>query len=165
MTCRADADAAVDAVKTPPSGSRKAVANCFTGGYGQMSNAEHMQWANENIILSVQVETRSGVDAIDEIVAVPGLDMVQSGRNDLSYEYGVPGQPYHPLVLEAQGKVIQAGLRAGKMTSVQYYPPRDAKQVDVVRDFVHQGVQCLCLGDDKDVVAVYRRVLAQVSAA
>jgi 2-keto-3-deoxy-L-rhamnonate aldolase RhmA len=165
VTCRADAEAAVQAVKAPPVGDRRAAANCLTGGFGRMSNAEHMQWANQNVILSVQVETRSGVDAIDEIVAVPGLDMVQSGRNDLSYEYGVPGQPYHPLVLEAQQRVIQAGLQAGKLTSVQYYPLRDAKHVDIVRGFARQGVQCICLGDDKDIVSVYRRVLADVSAA
>jgi 4-hydroxy-2-oxoheptanedioate aldolase len=164
VTCRTDAEAAVQAVKGPPMGDRRVNANGFTGGFGQMSFQEHLEWANENIILSVQVETQSGVEAIEEIVSVPGLDMVQSGRNDLSYEYGVPGQGYHPLVLEAQQKVIEAGLEAGKMTSVQYYPLRDPKHVDVVRDFIRQGVQCLCLGDDKDVVAVYRRVLKELNS-
>jgi 2-keto-3-deoxy-L-rhamnonate aldolase RhmA len=165
VTCRADAESAVRAVKTLPFGEYKALPNEFTGGFGQMSFKEHVEWANENIILSVQVETKSGVEAIDEIVSIPGLDMVQSGRNDLSYDYGVPGQGFHPLVLEAQQKVIQAGLKAGKLTSVQYYPLRDPKHIDIVRDFIRQGVQCLSLGDDKDVVSVYRRVLEGVRAS
>jgi len=162
VTCRADAEAAVQAVKSPPIGERRVNANMFTGGFGKLSAQEHLDWVNENIILSVQVETKSGVDAINEIVSVPGLDMVQSGRNDLSYHYGVPGQGFHPLVLEAQQKVIDAGLKAGKMVSVQYYPLRDPKHVETVREFVRQGVQCLCLGDDKDVVAVYRRLLQEL---
>jgi 4-hydroxy-2-oxoheptanedioate aldolase len=163
VTCRADAEAAVQATKAPPLGGRRASTAGFTGGYGAMNNQEHLEWANENIILSVQVETRSGVEAIEEIVSVPGLDMVQSGRGDLSYQYGVPGQQYHPLVLEAEKKVIEAGLKAGKMASVQYYPLRDPAQVDTVRDWIRQGVQCLSLGGDGDIVYVFRRMLAELT--
>lgn len=164
VTSRADAEAAVQAAKSPPIGSRRAVPNSFTCGYGQMSSQEHLDWVNENIVLSVQVETKSGVEAIEEIVSVPGLDMVQSGRGDLSYQYGVPGQSSHPIVLEAEKKVVEAGIKAGKMVSVQYYPVRNPEHIETVRGWVRQGVHCLSLGGDTDIVSVYRHLLEELKA-
>lgn len=164
VTGRADVEAAVRAAKAPPVGECHVGPSGFLGGYGQISSQEYLDWAQENIILSVQVETKSGVEVVDEIVSVHGLDMVQSGRGDLSYQYGVPGQSYHPIVLEAEKKVIEAGLRADKMVSVQHYPLRDPDQVAMVRDWIKWGVHCLSLGGDKDIVAVYRRLLQELKA-
>lgn len=160
----ADAAEAVRAVKAPPLGEAHIGPGQITGGLGRMSREEHAAWAAENIMLSVQVETKQGVEAIDEIAAVPGLDMLQSGRGDLSYSYGVPGQQYHPLVLEAEQKMIEAGKKAGKLVSVQYYPLGNAQHIETLRDFARRGVDCLSLGTDRDIIHVYRRLLADVKA-
>ncbi len=162
VTSKQDVQAAVDIVKPAPYGKRKVNPSGFSGGYGKADWEEHMAWAERNIILSVQVETKSGVDAIDEIASVPGLDMVQSGRGDLSYQYGVPGQQHHPLVVEAENKVVEAGLRAQKMVSVQYYPLRDESHVDSVLQFAKRGVYCLSIGGDRDMVVVYRQLLKRL---
>ncbi len=159
-----DVKAAVKAAKTLPIGERHASPGGPTGGYGLADPKEYQEWLDKNIILSAQIETKSGVDSIDEIVKIPGLDMVQSGRGDLSYHYGVPGQQYHPLVLEAETKVINAGLKAGKMTSVQYYPLRDPAHIDVVKGFIKKGVCCLSLGSDADIVMTFRNMLAALKS-
>jgi 2-keto-3-deoxy-L-rhamnonate aldolase RhmA len=153
---------AVQAVKGPPIGDRHVGTGGFTGGMGREDSAEHLAWANEHIVLSIQVETKSGIEAIEEIASVPGLDMVQSGRGDLSYEYGVPGEQYHPLVLEAEEKMIAAGLQAGKLVSVQYYPLKDGAHVPKIKDFINRGVHALNLGIDLDVVNVYRQLLSDL---
>jgi 4-hydroxy-2-oxoheptanedioate aldolase len=155
---------AVRAIKGPPNGDRHITVGGFTGGYGRENADEHLAWANENVLLSIQVETKSGIDNIDEIVSIPGLDMVQSGRGDLSYEYGVPGQQYHPLVLEAEDKMITAGLRAGKLVSVQYYPLKDEQQIPTIRGLIDRGVHALNLGIDLDVIDIYRRLLRDLTA-
>lgn len=157
-----DVEAAVRAAKPPPVGERHAGPGGFTGRYGAVSSQEYLDWVHENVLLSVQVETKAGVEAIDEIVAVPGLDMVQSGRGDLSYAYSVPGQQYHPMVLEAERVVMEAALEAGKMASVQYYPLRDHDHVTRLRDWIDRGVHCLSVGSDKDIVEVFRRLLAEL---
>jgi len=162
VTGRADAEAAVRAAKPPPLGDSHVGPSGFLGGYGRMSSQEYLDWARDNIVLSVQVETKGAVDAIEEIVSVPGLDMVQSGRGDLSREYGVPGQQYHPVVLEAQKRVIEAGLQAGKMVALQYYPLRDPNQMETIREWIRLGVQCFSLGTDRDIVTVYRRLLEEL---
>jgi 4-hydroxy-2-oxoheptanedioate aldolase len=159
----ADVEAAVKATKLPPFGDRHAGPGGFVGGYGSVSGQEFRQWAAENVILSVQVEKCSAVEQIERIVSIPGLDMVQSGRGTLAADYGVSDQ-YHPIVMEAEAKVMQAGIAAGKMTAVQYYPLRDPRQVDWVRGWVRRGVKCLCLGTDIDIVEVFRRLLRDLKA-
>jgi 2-keto-3-deoxy-L-rhamnonate aldolase RhmA len=88
--------------------------------------------------------------------------MVQSGRGDLSYQYGVPGQQMHPTVLEAESKMIEAGLKAGKLVSVQYYPIKDATHYDIIRTMIDRGVHALNIGIDLDVIEVFRGVLREL---
>jgi 4-hydroxy-2-oxoheptanedioate aldolase len=155
---------AVDAVKSPPLGHRKTGSKNFTGGYGRENVADHAAWANENIIVSVQVETKEGVDNIDEIVAIPGLDMVQSGRGDLSHQLGVPGQQYHPIVKEAEMKMVKAGLAAGKLVSVQYSPLVDPSHIEIVKEMKALGVQVLNIGSDLDLIEIYRGALKALNS-
>jgi 2-keto-3-deoxy-L-rhamnonate aldolase RhmA len=42
--------------------------------------------------VSVQIESTRGLAALDDIVTVDGLDMLQSGRQDLALALGVPGE-------------------------------------------------------------------------
>lgn len=159
-----DVEAAVRAAKPPPIGERHAGPGGPTGRYGAVSSEEYLEWVNDNVLLSVQVETKEGVDAIEEIVSVPGLDMVQSGRGDLSYAYGVPGQQYHPTVLDAERTVMHAALAAGKIASVQYYPLRNPDHIGRLRYWIDRGVRCLSVGSDKDIVDVFRRLLREFEA-
>jgi 4-hydroxy-2-oxoheptanedioate aldolase len=154
-----DVKRAIRAAKPAPYGERHMSTATPTGGYGRASADEYAVWAERNIILSAQIETRTGVEAIDEIVALPGLDMVQSGRGDLSHHFGKPGDQYSPEVLAAERRVIEAGLASGKMTSVQYYPMRDRSHEQRVREFIAMGVYCLSLGADADIVVPYRTML------
>jgi len=61
----------------------------------------------------VQIETAAAVERIEEIVAVPGLDLVFVGMYDLSGSLGLLGQVDHPLVEAAARKVLDAARRAG----------------------------------------------------
>lgn len=161
VTGPADILEAVRAAKLAPHGERHAGPGLPTGGFGKVSAAEYDAWVREEIILSAQIETKSGVDSIDEIVQIPGLDMVQSGRGDLSYSYGVDGQ-YHEVVLAAESRVIEAGMKAGKMTSVQYYPVPNPSHIERIQKFIQRGVLCISCGSDTDLVAPFRSMLAQV---
>lgn len=162
VTGRADVEMAVRAAKLPPYGDRHADAGSTTG-FGTVSSAEYARWAEEHIILSVQVETKTAMEAVDAIAAIPGLDMVQSGRGTLSYQLGVPGQQYHPIVLQAERTVAESGLRAGKMVGLQYYPLRDGTHIQTIKDWIRQGVLCHSLGIDTDIVNVYRHLIKELS--
>ena len=158
---RADVEAAIRAVKLPPVGDRHTAGGARTR-YGLVDAAAYEEWAGEHILLSVQVETRAALAEVDAIVDLPGLDMVQCGRGTLSYELGVPGEQYHPKVMDAERSIVEKGLAARKLVGLQYYPLRDPRHVDLVRTWIGRGVQCMSLGMDTDIVFTFRRLLSDL---
>ena len=58
-------------------------------------------------------ETRKAIDDIDAIVAVPGVDAVFFGPNDLSFSMGHPAQMKHPDVVAAIEHGVDRALAAG----------------------------------------------------
>ncbi len=61
---------------------------------------------NEGHALIVNIESVPAIEALDEILAVPGLDGIQIGPHDLSCSLGVPEQYDHPLFDEAMMTII-----------------------------------------------------------
>lgn len=95
-------------MKYPPLGVR---GSALSRGYTQFkggSVVEAMATANEETMLIIQVETRGAIENIEEIVAIPGVDITLVGPNDLSIALGVPGQQNHPDMQTAIQKVIDA---------------------------------------------------------
>lgn len=76
-----------------------------------------MKAADERIVAAVLIETRRGVQNVDEIMTTPGLDMVLMGPSDLSADIGY-GPDTERLVAEAVAKVAEAGVKHGIATSV-----------------------------------------------
>jgi 2-keto-3-deoxy-L-rhamnonate aldolase RhmA len=68
-------------------------------------------FADENVMTIIIIEEARAVDAIDEIAATPGIDVLFIGTSDLSYSLGHGGQVNHPVVKEAIGKVLAAGKK------------------------------------------------------
>lgn len=105
---------AVRAVKYPPVGERglSAVRAADFGLSGPLG--DYVKIANAETMVSGVVESREGVEHIEEILGTEGLDSVSIGANDLSKSLGVPGQTSHPLVFEAMNKALAAGKKTGK---------------------------------------------------
>jgi 2-dehydro-3-deoxyglucarate aldolase len=103
------ADEAAQAVrwaKYPPQGGRS-VGFSRANLYGARLQ-EHLETANEEIVVVAQVEHIDGVRAIDPIVAVPGLDAVFIGPYDLSASLGRPGRVEDGQVRGAISRVRSA---------------------------------------------------------
>ena len=93
---RADAAATVALAKYAPEGSR-GLASVRALSYGLVgSMAENVARANERSLVVCQIETVAGLDALDEICAVPGVDVVFVGPTDLGQSLGVVGERDHP---------------------------------------------------------------------
>jgi len=77
----------------------------------------YMRWANENMIVSAQIESKRAFDNLDSILAVKGLTSIAGGPNDFAASLGHPGEPEHPerqrLSREADERARRAGKRAG----------------------------------------------------
>jgi len=98
-------------VKYPPLGKRSFGIN-RAQGYGKDFDAYVRNW-NKTSVFIAQIESKSAVDSIEKIVSNPDLDGIMIGPYDLSGSLGVPGQKFHPLVKEAESKVIKACKERG----------------------------------------------------
>lgn len=81
--------------------------------YGRDAGNEYIERANRDIFTAVMIETAEAVAAIDEIVAVPGLDSIVIGPWDLSGSLGHLGDVEHPRVVEAMETAINSARAAG----------------------------------------------------
>src|SRR4051812_2016639 len=120
----ADAQRLADACLFPPDGKRS-----WGGGRGTLFNedaelnARHggklgfAKWANQNMIVSGQIESKTAYDNLDEILAVKGLMNIAGGPNDFAASLGHPGEPDHPerqrLTEEIDRRARAAGKTAG----------------------------------------------------
>ena len=98
-------------VKYPPLGKRSFGIN-RAQGYGKDFDDYVSNW-NKTSTFIAQIESKSAVDSIEKIVSNPDLDGIMIGPYDLSGSLGVPGQKFHPLVKEAESRVIKACKERG----------------------------------------------------
>lgn len=100
--------------KYPPIGHRSVVGALPQFAYQAMSVADSTRIANQDILVIVMVETPKAIENAEAIAAVPGVDVVLIGTNDLCAELGIPGQFSDPRVEDAYRKVIAACKKHGK---------------------------------------------------
>lgn len=134
---------AVNMVKYAPIGERGMDAGARLIRYGGMKRDEYIRRANSVTDLIVQIESKKGIEHIDEILALEGVDMVATGKADLSQSLGVPGQKNHPDVLKAEAFIIKKALEYGK------YPTLAADNRERVEELMDMGVRCFLIGKDE----------------
>lgn len=105
----------VQSSKFPPQGIR-GQGSAFPAISHGLTTPEYMKSANETILTMIQIETRAGVENVDEIAAVPGVDLIFIGPNDLAQSLlgYVPARGDEPEFVAAIDKIIDAGRRHGK---------------------------------------------------
>lgn len=142
INSRDSAEEAVKEVKYAPLGMRGMYGTSPCLNFGQIKLSEYQKEANEKVFLIAQIEDRQGVDQIDEILSVEGIDMVATGKNDLSQSYGYAGQPNHPDILYAEELVVRKALEYGKV------PTLLANSKERVKQLQKMGVRCFMTGRD-----------------
>ena len=102
---------AVRFAKFPPEGRR----SLGGGQYGALWGRDYRATANENILVVAMIESPAGVDAVEEIAAVPGVDVVFAASTDLySFSGKRQGEPeYEAMVDRIRDAVLGAGLKLG----------------------------------------------------
>lgn len=138
---RAEAEAVVTATTYPPAGRRG-----VGGGFARVARWAHISdytpQAEKTFTLILQIESAAGLDHIEEIVTVPGVDAVFLGPADLAASLGFPGQPRHPEVQDAIERAIRTVRAAGGVVGVNAFGFEDALRY---RD---AGAQLLAVGAD-----------------
>jgi 2-keto-3-deoxy-L-rhamnonate aldolase RhmA len=109
-----EASAIADALRFPPAGHRSVVGGLPQLGFRSLPAAEAARQINAETLIVVMIESPTAVANADAIAAVPGVDVLLIGTNDLCMEMGLPGQVMHADVVKAYEWVHAACKRHGK---------------------------------------------------
>ena len=136
-----EALAAVRAVRYPPDGSR-GVGPTFAALRWGLAGEDYLKDANREVMAIVQIEHIDAVERIDEILAVPGIDLPLVGPYDLSASMGLMGQVAHPKVQDAVGRVLAATQKAGVPAGIFCMTADEANR------YIEQGFRAILVGVD-----------------
>lgn len=90
VNSREEAQRAVECSKYPPRGTRSIGGAFGPYGFGITNWHEYARIANDEIIVTVQIESKPALEHLDEILSVPGIDVAFVGPNDLHAQLGLP---------------------------------------------------------------------------
>jgi 2-dehydro-3-deoxyglucarate aldolase len=136
-----EAARAVAATRYPPEGIRGVSLAMRGNRYGTVP--DYFASSNQNITVAVQIESRAGVENIDAICAVPGVDAVFIGPSDLAAGLGRIGNPAHPDVQEAMQRVFAAAGAAGVPVGILAPAEADARR------YIQMGATMVAVGSDQ----------------
>jgi 2-keto-3-deoxy-L-rhamnonate aldolase RhmA len=103
-----------DHCRFPPAGRRSMGGALAHTGFAAQPVGETAQQVNDETLVVVMIESPRGVENADAIAAVPGVDALLIGTNDLCFEMGIPGKFDDPRVADAYARVIAACRKHGK---------------------------------------------------
>lgn len=141
---KAEAEFAVYNAKYAPVGRRGMDGVGADTFYG-LHEDDHAE-ANRETFVLVQIEDYEGVDVVNEIVGVDGIDGILIGPADLAQSYGVTGQIRHKKVLAAQEKVAKACRKVGKWWGAPGLNPEHTRWM------IERGAQFVALTSDYGVL-------------
>lgn len=131
------------ACEFPPHGTRGVSSQTRAGSWG--NDRAYLAQARTEICLIVQIESAAGVENVEAILDVEGIDAVFVGPADLAATLGHLGDPGHPEVREAVQQVSHAAQARGKPLGTL---TRDA---DSAKDYLERGFAFVGVGTDTAV--------------
>ena len=142
----------VSCMKYPPKGKRGVALGIAHDRYRQGDTAKVLEDANRKIALAVLIETKEGVDNIDQIASSIGVDCLWIGHFDLSCSLGVNGQFDHPDFIKAVNKIRKSAAKYNRALG------QLVNDVESGLAFYKRGFDVICYSGD---VWVYQRALAE----
>lgn len=103
---------------------------------------DYIKTVNDNICVMVQIENQAGVDAVDAIAAVEGIDGIFVGPQDLAAAVGYIGQPTHPEAQKVMQHVFDAAARNGKAAGILTGVEAEARR------YMEMGAAFVAVGSD-----------------
>lgn len=123
---QAEAEQAVAATRYPPHGIRGVSVSHRCNHYGTVP--DYFMQIDSNISVLVQIESQRGVDNIDAIAGVKGVDGIFVGPGDLSAALGHLGDPAHPEVQQVIQHIFARAKAQGKPAGILAPVEADARR-------------------------------------
>lgn len=138
-----DAKAVVSALRFPPLGHRSAGGSYPQLGFRGGSAKDVIPALEQATMIMATLETAKAVENAAAIAAIPGIDVLTMGLNDLSVDMGIPGQLGHEKIAATVAAVAQAARAAGKFAGFG-----GVYQPDLIKKYVGLGMRMILCGND-----------------
>ena len=137
------AELAVAATRYPPAGIRGVSVSHRSNMFGTVP--DYFTSINDNIAVMVQIESQQGVDNLDAIAAVDGIDGIFVGPSDLAAGMGHLGNAGHPDVQVAIRHIFARAKAHGKASGILAPVEADARR------YLEWGATFVAVGSDLGV--------------
>jgi len=114
ISARKDAEKVVKAAAFYPLGERGMCRYVRAAGYTAAEKEEYFTTANDQIITIIHIEGTEGLENLQDILEVDGIDVIFLGPYDLSQSCGVPGEVYHEKVVRSMEEAVRLVRKHGK---------------------------------------------------
>lgn len=142
----ADAKAVIRQTKFHPLGMRPVDGGNADGLYCKLPFGDYLQQANEQRFNILQIEDVEPIDELEEIIALPGLDMIFFGPGDFSQSIGAPGQFDHPLIAQTRERIASLAAKHGKFAGTVGSLDNVNELLSLGYRFVNMGADVIGLG-------------------
>jgi 4-hydroxy-2-oxoheptanedioate aldolase len=162
VTSAAMAEHIVSATRYAPSGTRSSCPCTRSTAHGVIDWTENVAASEREIQVALLIETMEGIEQFEEIVAVPGIDIVAFGPFDLSQAMGYRGDWKHPAVQRRLEDLVHIAIDAGLQVMPSIFdtePVALAAQIDRWRSF---GARIFAIGGDRFMLSAGYRAIGTI---
>jgi len=130
----------------PPAGRRGAAFGFAHDDYRGADVVQKMHALHERTLIICMIETRAGLDNVEAIAAVPGVDVLWLGHFDLTNFLGIPGEFTHPRYRDAVKRIAAAAAQHGKSAGYM------AADEQLGREYLGHGYRMIATGTDQGLL-------------
>jgi 4-hydroxy-2-oxoheptanedioate aldolase len=132
-----------DRLRYPPQGHRSVAGNMPQFAFRTLPLAESSAAINANVLVVVMLETPRAIENADAIAAVPGIDVLLIGANDLAMEMGIPQQVGSERMLNAYQRLVSACRKHNKWAGLG-----GVYVEDLMTKYIGMGARFVLSGND-----------------
>lgn len=148
-----DAKRAVEAARFSPEGERGVCRFVRAAAYSHLDRYKYFKKSNQEIMVIVHIEGVEGITNLEDIIEVPGVDILFLGPYDLSQSCRVPGQIDHPLVVKKMQRAVEIARKREVAVGTFVESKEEAKK------WIEAGVRYISFSVD---VGIYYRACARI---
>jgi 2-keto-3-deoxy-L-rhamnonate aldolase RhmA len=146
----------VSSTRYPPAGGRRGAAFGFAhDDYEGGDVVEKMKMIHDRTLVIAMIETKQGLENVDAIAAVPGVDVLWLGHFDMSNFLGIPGQFSHPMFQDAIRKIVSAAKKHGKAAGYM------AASAALGKEYLGHGFRMIATGTDQGMLQEATRAMLE----
>ena len=157
-----DAEERIRAIKYHPNGHRGLSFSHRAARHGFIESELYLHRAKEETMAIIVIENVHAYENLDEILEVPGIDVISIGPHDLSHSMGIPDQIKHPKMQEAFATILRKATAKRIPVGTGAWTPEMARErIEWGMRYIHWSHDLGIFGDAATAIAKDVRQLAQ----